>query len=451
MYGEDEGVNIDRHWSHIKEAVNTTCEEVLGRRKPQQKYWISPETIGKIQVRKDKKGAVNSSRTMAAKVAAQKEHTAANREVRKNVKTDKRDFVEGLAEEAERAAASRNMKQLYDTTKKLAGQFKKSERPIRYINGTVLTGVDKQFNRWAEHFGELLNRPRPQNQPDILPTEEDLIDCNKPNRAAGPDGISTEALKGDVTTSVEMLYSLFGEIWGKEEIPTEWKQGCLIKIPKKGDLNRCDNFRGITLLSVPGKVLNRIILERMIGEVDNTLHEEQAGFRQDRSCTDQIATLRIIVEQSIEWNSSLYVNFVDYGKAFDSLDRDTLWKILRHYGVSTKLVNMIKNSYEGMSCRVIHDGQLTNNFEIRTGVRQGCLLSPFIFILAVDWLMKTETRGKINGIQWKIFKHLDDLDFADDLALISHSHWQMQDKTTDLARISAQVGLKINKQGKPRY
>ena len=80
-------------------------------------------------------------------------------------------------------------------------------------------------------------------------------------------------------------------------------------------------------MSVPGKVLTRIILERMKGEVDKTLREEQAGFRQDRSCTDQIAALRIIVEQSIEWNSSLYVNFVDYEKAFDSLDRDTLENI----------------------------------------------------------------------------------------------------------------------------
>ena len=214
----------------------------------------------------------------------------------------------------------------------------------------------------------------------------------------------------------------------------------LPKIPTKGDLSRCDNFRGIILLSVPGKVLNRIILERMKGEVDKTLREEQAGFRQDRSCTDQIATLRIIVEQSIEGNSSLYVNFVDYEKAFD---RETLWKILRHYGMPMKLVNMIKNSYEGMSCRVIHDGQLTNNFEIRTGVRQGCLLSPFLFILAIDWIMKTETKGKRNGIQWKLLTHLDDLDFADDLALMSHSHRQMQDKTTNLARISAQEGIKI--------
>ena len=182
-------------------------------------------------------------------------------------------------------------------------------------------------------------------------------------------------------------------------------------------------------------------------EVYKTLREEQAGLRPDRSCrpTDQIATLRIIVEQSIEWNSSLHVNFVDYEKAFDSLDRETLWKIVRHYRVPMKLVNMIKNSYEGMSCRVIHDGQLTNNFEIRIGVRQGLLLSPFLFILAIDWIMKTETKGKRNGIPLKMLTPLDDLDFADDLALMSHSYRQMQDKTTYLARISAQVWLKINK------
>ena len=86
-----------------------------------------------------------------------------------------------------------------------------------------------------------------------------------------------------------------------------------------------------------------------------------------------------------------------------------------------------------MSCRVIYDGQLTKNFEIRTGVRQGCLLSPFLSILAIDWIMKTETKGKRNGIQWKILTQLDDLDFADDLALMSHHHRQMQDKTIDLA------------------
>ena len=189
----------------------------------------------------------------------------------------------------------------------------------------------------------------------------------KNGKVAGPDGIPAEALKADVNSSVEMLYSLFEEIWEKEDIPAEWKEGYLIKIPKKGVLSRGDNYRGITLLSVHGKVLKRIIPERMEGKVDQTLREQQAGFRQDISCTDQIVTLRIIVEQSIEWNSSLYVNFVDYEKAFGIVDRLTLWKVLRYHGVPKKLVNMIKNSYKGMSCRVIHEGQLTKNFEVRTG------------------------------------------------------------------------------------
>ena len=131
LYDEDEGVDINSQWSHIKDAVNTICEEIIGRRKPQQKDWISVETIRKIQTGRDKKEAVNSSRTRAAKVIAQKEHTAANREVKKSLKIDKRNFVEGLAQEGEKAAASRNMKQLYDTTRKLAGKFKKSEQPIR--------------------------------------------------------------------------------------------------------------------------------------------------------------------------------------------------------------------------------------------------------------------------------------------------------------------------------
>ncbi|VDP34009.1 unnamed protein product [Schistosoma mattheei] len=93
--------------------------------------------------------------------------------------------------------------------------------------------------------------------------------------------------------------------------------------------------------------------------VDAQLRDQQAGFRKDRSCTNQIATLRIIVEQSIERNSSLYIIFIDYEKAFDSVDRATLWKLPRHYGVPQKIVNIIRNSYDGLHCKIGHGGQLT--------------------------------------------------------------------------------------------
>ncbi|VDP77243.1 unnamed protein product, partial [Schistosoma curassoni] len=150
-------------------------------------------------------------------------------------------------------------------------------------------------NRCVEHFKELLNRPAPLNPPNIeaaptdLPTDvgsttiEEIsmaIRQIKSGKAAGPDNIPAEALKAD----------------DEEQVPKDWKEGLLIKIPKKGDLSNCDNYRGITLLSMPGKVFNRVLLNRMRDSVDAQPRDQQAGFRKDRSCTDQIATLRIIVE-----------------------------------------------------------------------------------------------------------------------------------------------------------
>ena len=174
---------------------------------------------------------------------------------------------------------------------------------------------------------------------------------------------------------------------------------------------------------------NRALLNRMKETVDTKFRDQQAGFRKDRSCADQIATIRIIIEQSCEWTSPVYINFFDFEKTFDSVDGDTLWTLLRHYGVPVKIVNIIRSSYEGLSCRVIHRGQHTEAFNARIGVRQGCLLLALLFLLAIDWIMRTATAQARNGIQWTPWLQLDDLDFADDLALLSHTHQQMQEKT----------------------
>ena len=85
-----------------------------------------------------------------------------------------------------------------------------------------------------------------------------------------------------------------------------------------------------------------------------------------------------------------------------------------------------------MACQVVHGGQLTRHFDMKTGVRQGCLLSPFLFLLAIDWVMRQTTDGQRDGNQWTLWTQLDDLDFADDLTLLSHNQQQMQNKTTSL-------------------
>jgi hypothetical protein len=457
---EDEETDITTHWENAKTIWNETCKEVLGSVKKQNKEWTSAETIRKLDVRKTKKSGLNEAKTRAGKARAQAEYTAADKEVKKSVKKDKRDYINDLAKQAEEAAAKGNMRDMYMTTKKLSGKFQQTNKPVRDKQGNSLNSTEEQMKRWAEHFGEILNRPRPETTADIPPADVELpISCNRPSKAeikaaikklkkgkaAGPDEIPAEALKGDLETTVEILYSLFGKIWEKEEIPKDWREGVVIKLPKKGDLRECTNYRGIMLLSVPGKVLNRILLERMKEAVDPKLRDQQAGFRQNRACADQIASLRIIVEQSLEWNSPLYINFIDYEKAFDSVDRETLWKLMRHYGIPEKLVSLVRATYEDMQCKVEHAGQMSDSFEVKTGVRQGCLLSPFLFLLAIDWIMKSTTEGRRNGIQWSLMDQLDDLDFADDLALLSHTQAQMQDKTSHLETTSAQVGLKVNK------
>ena len=122
------------------------------------------------------------------------------------------------------------------------------------------------------------------------------------------------------------------------------------------------------LLSVPRKVLNRVILDRLKTGVDAKLRDHQAGVRKDRSCTDQIATLRIIAEQSMEWDSSLYINFVDYEKAFDSLDRDTLWKLLQHYSWRTWTLQMTSVSSHTATNRCRKKTEQLNTVSIQLGL-----------------------------------------------------------------------------------
>ena len=102
-----------------------------------------------------------------------------------------------------------------------------------------------------------------------------------------------------------------------------WRKGMIVRLPKKGDLRNCNNWQEITLLSVPGKVLCSILLNRLKDDLDKRLREEQALFCSGRSCSEQILTLRNIIEQSYEFSQKVFINYVDFKKAFDSIHRES--------------------------------------------------------------------------------------------------------------------------------
>ena len=105
------------------------------------------------------------------------------------------------------------------------------------------------------------------------------------------------------------------------------------------------------------KVMGKVIIKRISRGVDKKLRKEQAGFRSGRSTIEQIFVLQNIIEQSVEWNASLYFCFIDYEKAFDSVHRETLWRIMSTYRIPSKLVRMIHAMYKGSKCAVI-DGEV---------------------------------------------------------------------------------------------
>ena len=186
----------------------------------------------------------------------------------------------------------------------------------------------------------------------------------------------------------------------------------------------------ITLLVIASKVLGKILIERLKSGADKRLRAEQAGFLQGRSTTEQLFILCYIIEQSYEWQTPLVVNVIDFEKAFDSLHRPSLWDIMKAYGIPGKIIRIVQLLYQDSECAVLDGGQTSEWFKVETGVKQGCVMSGFLFLLAIDWIMCETTKQANTGIRWRFMDQTEDLDFADDIALISTTQNQMQNKDT---------------------
>lgn len=179
--------------------------------------------------------------------------------------------------------------------------------------------------------------------------------------------------------------------------------------------------------------------------METILRKSQYGFRPNKSCTDLINTLRIIMEQSSEWNNPLYLIFVDFVKAFDLLNREFIWRRLSKIGIPTKIINIVKDLYNNSICYVSHNGRLSKPFNTERGVKQGCLLSPLLFILAMDGIMNELSSRRRRGIQWGLNARLESLEYADDVCLLAHRFTDINGKLQDLCKLAADAGLEINK------
>jgi hypothetical protein len=362
--------NIHRDWEAFSTVYNETAVKILGMKEREKKEWISAETWKTIDERKNIKNEINSARSERKQAIKQQQYSMKDREVKKRIRADKRERMNALAQEAEDAANSNDMRTLYKITKELCYKKRQSTTGVRDKNGTLLIEEEQILQRWKEHFEEVLNVENQCGEDDsedgvdlsdIEVTEEistgpftevevkNAIKKLKSGKAAGVDNISGEMLKAGGEVTIKRLVQIFESIRKNLIMPDDWKKSMIAKIPKKGDLTKCDNSRGISLLSIPGKVFCRVIMERIRKGVEQRLRNEQAAYRKGHGTAEQIFVLRNVVEQSIEWQAPLYINFIDFRKAFDSIIREKLWKILKTYGIPDLFIDIIKEMYQGSS------------------------------------------------------------------------------------------------------
>lgn len=262
----------------------------------------------------------------------------------------------------------------------------------------------------------------------VEPREEDVISVIKKlknRKSAGPDEITNEMLKYGGETLHKEIVKLQKQIFTNLSIPQEWKTSILIPIFKKGNKQIPDNYRGINLLNTVLKITTKIIHSKLSELI--TLSDEQQGFRVGRSCTDAIFIVRQITEKALEFNKPAFLCFIDLEKAFDSLQLNTILKILTKNNVPDGLIALILDIYSDNTVRIKVNDHLTNAIGVNKGVRQGDSLSPLLFIMVMEEIIKetkTQKGYKMGSKEIKMVCYADDVilvtECEDDLQRMLH-------------------------------
>ena len=183
----------------------------------------------------------------------------------------------------------------------------------------------------------------------ITRLEPDILECKvtwalgniTTNKASGGNGIPTELFQILKDNVVKVLHSICQQIWKTQHWPQDWKRSVFIPILKKGNANGSSNYRIFAFISHASKVMLKILQARLQSYVNEELRDVQAGFRKGRGTRDQIVNICWIIEKAREFQKNIYVCFIDYVKAFDSVDQNKLWKIVQEMGIPDHLTCLL--------------------------------------------------------------------------------------------------------------
>jgi hypothetical protein len=175
------------------------------------------------------------------------------------------------------------------------------------------------------------------------------------------------------------MHRIIQKIWISKGVVKDWQTATIIPLFKKGDVDICDNYRGISLLSIPSKVLAKILYRRIEKVTESKLDEAQCGFRAGRGCVDQIFNLKQCLSMARERRKPILLCFVDLKKAYDSVNRRLLWDTLAEYGISRTTIKILNSLYDNSRAQVKVNGSLSDFLYIKTGVLAGLRVIAIAF------------------------------------------------------------------------
>ena len=458
---EREGETATERYQHLIDANETASKLLLPKKERKKRSKISEDA------------RVEAAR-LELRESSNLYHIQATEENRVSVQEAKQNLSDAYKAAQEQLLESQ-IKELEEASNE--GRHAKSWSTINKITGKAPSYTGKirgdspadRVRQWQHHFATLLGSPpivEDHGPEDIEPVNSHLdIETGpftleeyrtaktsiKEGKACGDDNIAPEVLKRCDLDHIVLDFCNNALQYGQK--PEQWSISNIVPIPKKGDLSMPQNYRGISLSSLVAKALNRMILNRLKPELEKILRRNQNGFRPSRSTTRQILGLRRVIEGVKNRKLPAVLTFIDFKKAFDSVHRGKMLKILLAYGIPHEIVSLIKLMYEGTMAKVISPDGETELFEILAGVLQGDTLAPYLFAIVIDYCMRKAVEGHEERLGFTLHRRrsrrvgpvtLTDVDFADDIALLSEGIDQATELLHRVEASAASVGLYIN-------
>ncbi|KAL0812036.1 hypothetical protein ABMA28_009430 [Loxostege sticticalis] len=437
----------DLLWNKAKHLIQSAVAESkppIEMRKRQ--HWMSDSTLALVEERRHKK----------AQGVHANELNKLSATIQTSCRRDYNSHLQGICKEVEKHATKHESRDLYHKIRVITKSLPSKTWAIENDMNEVLTDLEDILERWKSYCQSLFQDPQSQNFPDTEPNSEDLepnillsevraaIKHLKNGKATGGDAIPIETIKALGEKGIHMFHTICNKVWQTGIWPSDWTHTIFVPLHKKGSTKKCNNYRLIALISHASKIILHILNERLKSYLSKEVAPEQAGFVKGKGTREQILIVRQIIEKSREFNKPTYICFVDFSKAFDSVKWPVLWKTLTDMGTPKHLIHLLRRLYEQGTASVRTDDVLSNNFHPSAGVRQGCIISPLLFNIYTELIMRITLEDWTDGVTIGGYK-ISNLRYADDTTLFATSAQHLEQLLYRMERVSNEFGLKINR------